>query len=284
MTINRKIFLALWGIFLVIAEVATAEDMAVISVIMAEKHLRARDPNTNDILCSFDVEVAPDSQRKDDGNFIFSVRLVHVKFQAPAIPEEISFFYNDQPLKIRLEDKYYVSDNFEIVVPANQVSNSKFRFQTGLLVVKRVDINLSTDALQFDIEANLDISLSQTRISLGKLIYENNRIRSLDEPQVTLRYSALCRAECRIDSENDFRLKHTARKFSSSLIPYRLRLQIAGIPDCHVQESKAIPLPIAPSAWTGQAEVFATVNDNMPVMPIQGAYGDRITFSIKPNE
>jgi hypothetical protein len=283
MTINRKIFLALWVIFFVDAKIAMAEDMATISVVMTGEHLQARNPNTTEVLCSFDVEVVPNSQRKDGDNFIFFIRLVHVEFKTGISPEEISFLHNNLLLKTHLEDKYYVSDNFEVMVPANQVSNCKFHFQTEL-VVKRSDINLSTDALQFYVEANLDISLSQTRINLGKLVYENGRIISLGEPQVTLRYSALCPLKCRITSENGFCLKHTTKKISSLLIPYKLRLRMDGIPnDCYVQEPKAVLLPIASSAWTGQAEVSATVNDDM-LMPIQGTYGDRVTFSITPND
>lgn len=241
--------------------------------------------NSENKLIQFQVEVMPNSIRKEKGALAFDIKLKNIKIvdkNSPIDIKDISIENRDSThLALnRQPDDAWESDIIKIVIPKDQLVNSPFSIKIHNQFLLRINgKETNADSLLFHIIPALSISIpdNEREIHFGKIIYDNGLVRSQQKHTFHLDYQCITQAKLIVTSNTNYNLKDK----QGNTMPFRLSLLINGNKEKIFSNNNEFIIPSNQNSFENRMEGKCYIKFATNKCPIAGKYNAQVTFTIE---
>ena len=260
-SVNRlfSLIVAVVTLLFCIETAYTSDQVASITVEGESDNFKIRDTNqSNEEIGKFKIDIINETIRLTDKGLEFNVKIT------PTIDVVIEY----KNKKIEKTDEGFI---FTECIEYKNLSNHVFY---KVLQFSSEKQNLRFDEAKLRIEPVIQLKASSNAADFGKILWtEEGRIIASNSPTVDFSYSALRDTTCKVESKNNFKLKHEKK---NEFIEYSLKIQGAAKQDLNIDEKNEFKLSNREKEFSVQFNI-ATF---MKHIPSCGKWEDTITFSI----
>ena len=236
-----------------------ADKIANITVESSQNEFKIRDKDQSDkVIGTFKIDIINETIHLTDKGLEFNVKIT------PTI--DVIIKYKNEEIK-KTEEGTIFTECIGYYDLHNHGFPKTLKFSSEKVNLRFEDVKLYIDPI---IELKIE---SSDEVNFGKILWNKGYVTVLNSPIVCFSYSILKNTTCKVESKNDFKLKHENK---NEFIEYSLKIQGAAKQDLNIDENNEFQLSNREKEFSAQFDIKTFMRH----IPTSGSWEDTVTFSI----